>query len=418
MPAIKKGNAALRIDLAAPEGWTFAPGDTVIGDVVRCSSIVTSNADLKVYLRGRIQTTRTNLSNGNRYAADTKHTAYAQNVASEQILLSKRYPVFEGPLHIPDGGDPVSWSFTTEITPDPPRTIYGNIDIFYGYLPGSTLPGSSGSVALIEYFLEAELRYCEEGQSGEKITTALEPITLRHRPLHEFHEFGIAQQIIERKVRSHHLLPEYRPSALTMKQKAQQIFGSSKVPEVHFQVEVFLPNTIQLDNPSFLPMNLIVLQKKRTSNEIRNVGRKAWINSIKLSLDTFTIVKNHGASLEAGFSQPTNSATSFPAKFVGTSSVAQDLHLEKAIQDANIFPLELIVSDDPIDLGSMLQLILHSDGLSMRGMRLQKVLPITPSLDVYNIRYMNWLKVELSLTMANERFNLDTRIPVKILAAE
>ncbi|KAJ5608765.1 hypothetical protein N7528_009332 [Penicillium herquei] len=418
MPVIKKGNAALRIDLAAPEAWTFAPGDTVIGDVVRCSSIVTSNADLKVYLRGRIQTTRTSLSNGNRYAADTKHHTYQAAVASEQILLAKRYPVFEGPLNIPDGGDPVSWSFTTEITPDPPRTMYGNIDIFYDYLPGSTLPGSAGSVAWIEYYLEAELRYREEGHYGEKMITALQPITLRHRPLHEFQEFGIAHQIINRKVRSHHLLPEYRSSALTMKQKAQHKFGSSKVPELHFQVEVFLPNTIQLDNPSFLPLNLIVLQQNHTSNEIRDVQRKAWINSIKLSIDTFTIVKNHGASLEAGFSQATNSATSFPSKFVGSSSVSQDLYLEKAAQDTNLFPLELVVSDNPIDIGSILQLVLHSDGLSMRGTRLQQVLPITPSLDVYNIRYLNWLKMELSLTMANERFNLGIRIPVKILAAE
>lgn len=425
---LKKGSDALRIDLAAPEGWTFAPGDTVIGDVVRCSPVVTSNATLKVFLRGRIQTSRANASDGNRYSSDPKHLGQnaRQRVASEQILLAKEYPIFEGPLHIPDDGNPISWSFTTEITPDPPRTIYGNLDVSYDYLPGSTFSargfGQTSSAAWIEYYLEAELKYYERNHFGgpdrEKSHTAIYPITLRHQPLEEFQEFGIEQQVIKRKVRSHRLSPEARFSQLSMKQRAQQRFGSSKVPEFHFAVELYLPNTIQLDNTSVLPLSLVILQEDSTSDEIKNVPRKAWLNSVKLSIDTFTFVKHHGASLDAGYSRPTNSATAFPAKYVGNSALSQDLHLSNAIQEMDTFPLEVSVGSGPIDIGSILQLILHPDGLSMRGRRLQKVLPMIPSLDVYNLRYLNCLKVNLSLTVADEEFNLETSIPVKILAAE
>ncbi|KAJ5266614.1 hypothetical protein N7478_009422 [Penicillium angulare] len=429
MPVIKKGSDALRIDLAAPEDWTFASGDAVIGDVVRVSPIVTSNANLKVFLRGRIQTSRADVGEGNRHSAGNRHNynALSQRVASEQILLAKKYSIFDGPLHIADDGAPVSWSFTTEITPDPPRTMHGNFDVSYDYLPGSTpsVRGStpSSSTAWIEYYLEAELRYLERSQSGqtdiERKHTAIYPIVLRHRPLQEFDEFGIDQETFKRQIRGHRLLPEVGLSTnLSMKQRAQQRFGSSKVPEYHFQVEVYTPKIIQLNNPSILPLNMVIIQGDETSDEIKNVPRKAWITTVKLFLDTFIIVKQHGASLGAEYSKPTNSATSFPSKAAGNTSISQDLHLDSVIKELGAFPLEITVGEGTVDLGSLLQLVLYQDGLSMGGRRLQKVSTITPSLDVYNVRYLNWLRVEVSVTVADEKFVLNTRSPVKILAAD
>ncbi|KAJ5671432.1 hypothetical protein N7507_000559 [Penicillium longicatenatum] len=425
MPLVKVGNDALRIDLAAPEGWTFAPGDTVIGDVVRCSPIDTSNADLKVFLRGRIQTSRSSAGNSGSFSTDPAGVT-TQSVASEQVLLAKHYPIFQGPLQILEGGNPISWSFTTEITPDPPRRIYGKYDISYDYLPGTiSSVGRSGvatSTAWIDYYLEAELRYLQKSISGqrdvERKDTSIYPITLRHRPLQEFDEFGITQEIFKRKVRGHRLVPDLGLSNLSMKQRAQQRFGSSKVPELHFQVEVYLPSTIQLDNPAFLPLNLIIVQGNDTSKEIKTVQRTAWITSISISIETCTFVKYHGASLEADYNQPTNSARSIPAKSVGGHSSIQDLHLKDAVRRMDDFPWEVAMGEETVDVGSVLQMVLHSDGLSVAGRRLEKVHPITPSFDVYNLRIINWLKVDVSVTVAEETFMLSTRTPVTILATE
>ncbi|KAJ6095389.1 hypothetical protein N7486_006135 [Penicillium sp. IBT 16267x] len=425
MPLVKVGNDALRIDLAAPEGWTFAPGDTVIGDVVRCSPITTGNADLKVFLRGRIQTSRSGAGNSGSFSTDPAGAA-THSVASEQILLAKHYPVFQGPLQILEGGKPISWSFTTEITPDPPREIYGKYDISYNYLPGTmSSAGRSGpatSTAWIHYYLEAELRYLQKGDSGqsdiERIHSAIYPIILRHRPLQEFDEFGITQQIFKRKVRSHRLLPDVGLSNFTMKQRAQQRFGSSKVPEVFFQVEIYTPSTIQLDNPAILPLNLIIVQGDDTSKEIKTGQRTAWITSVSLFIETCTYVKYHGASLEADYNLPTNSACSIPAKSVGSHTGIQDLHLKDAVRRMDDFPWEVAIGEGTVDIGSVLQMVLHSDGLSVTGRRLEKVQPITPSFDVYNLRIINWLKVDLSVTVAEETFILSTRTPVTILAAE
>ncbi|KAJ5547744.1 hypothetical protein N7513_004978 [Penicillium frequentans] len=424
MPLVKVGNDALRIDLAAPEGWTFAPNDTVIGDVVRRSPIDTANADLKVFLRGRIQTSRSGAGTSGSFPTDPAG-AGTQSVASEQILLAKHYPIFQGPLQIPEGGNPVSWSFTTQITPDPPRRIFGKYDVSYDHLPGTiNTVGRSGlatSTAWIDYFLEAELRYLQKGDSGRDIErkhTAIYPITLRHQPLQEFDEFGITQQTFQRKVRSHRLLPDVGLSNLSMKQRAQQRFGSSKVPELVFQVEIYTPSTIQLDNPAFLPLNLIIAQGTDTSKEIKNVHRTAWITSISLSIETCTFVKYHGASLEADYNQPTNSARSIPAKSVGGHSSIQDLYLKDTVRRMDDFPWEVSMGEGTVDIGSVLQMILHTDGLSVAGRRLEKVQPITPSFDVYNLRIINWLKMDVSVTVAEETFILSTRTPVTILAAE
>lgn len=424
MPLIKVGNDALRIDLAAPEGWTFAPGDTVIGDVVRCSPIDTANADLKVFLRGRIQTSRSSAGTGSSLPTDPAG-AVTQSVASEQILLAKHYPIFQGPLQISEGGDPISWSFTTEIIPDPPRRIYGKYDVSYDYLPGTiNTVGRSGlatSTAWIDYYLEAELRYLQRSDSGRDIErkhTAIYPITLRHQPLQEFDEFGITHQIFQRKVRSHRLLPNVGLSNLSMKQRAQQRFGSSKVPELFFQVEIYTPSTIQLDNPAFLPLNLIISQGNDTSKEIQTVHRTAWVTSVSLSIETCTFVKYHGASLEADYNKPSNSARSTPAKSVGGHSIIQDLHLKDAVRRMDNFPWEVAMGEGTVDIGSVLQMVLHSDGLSVAGRRLEKVQPVTPSFDVYNLRIINWLKADVSVMVAEETFILSTRTPVTILAAE
>ncbi|KAJ5784647.1 uncharacterized protein N7503_009859 [Penicillium pulvis] len=424
MPLVKVGNDALRIDLAAPEGWTFAPGDTVIGDVVRRSPIDTANADLKVFLRGRIQTSKSGAGTSGSLPTDPAG-AGTQSVASEQILLAKHYPIFQGPLQISEGENPVSWSFTTEITPDPPRRIFGKYDVSYDYLPGTintiSRSGLATSTAWIDYFLEAELRYLQKGDSGRDIErkhTAIYPITLRHQPLQEFDEFGITQQTFQRKVRSHRLLPDVGHSNLSMKQRAQQRFGSSKVPELFFQMEIYTPSTIQLDNPAFLPLNLIIVQGTETSKEIKNVHRTAWITSMSLSIETCTFVKYHGASLEAGYNQPSNSARSIPAKSVGGHSSIQDLHLKDAVRRMDDFPWEIAMGEGTVDIGSVLQMVLHTDGLSIAGRRLEKVQPITPSFDVYNLRIINWLKMDVSVTVADETCILSTRTPVTILAAE
>lgn len=46
----------LSVSLAAPPNWTFAPGDTIIGNIVRKTHLVSPDASLKLSLKGHTAT--------------------------------------------------------------------------------------------------------------------------------------------------------------------------------------------------------------------------------------------------------------------------------------------------------------------------------------------------------------------------
>jgi hypothetical protein len=98
------GNYYLKFDLAAPEGWTYAPGDTIIGNLVRKTPIVTPEAVITLSFTGRMKVKIV------KSAGNSRHVS-----RDSWQLLNVESVIFKGPLHLAtEDGDlfaksPLTW---------------------------------------------------------------------------------------------------------------------------------------------------------------------------------------------------------------------------------------------------------------------------------------------------------------------
>lgn len=58
----------LKFDVAAPAGWSYVAGDTVIGNLIRHTPIVAPEATIILTLIGRVKTKITKRSNNSTHA--------------------------------------------------------------------------------------------------------------------------------------------------------------------------------------------------------------------------------------------------------------------------------------------------------------------------------------------------------------
>ncbi|ODM15649.1 hypothetical protein SI65_08883 [Aspergillus cristatus] len=416
MPRTKEtGNADLQIDLAYP-GWTFAPGDTVIGTVLRRSHIVAPKATVKLSLVGHVRTKIT--PNGSSSRGYYRGHWYLFSTTTTQVL-------FEGPLHVPkdnySGKDETSWSFSLPIPMKPANSALGGYYMEEGFLSQDkfglaqhTLPGTfitsnndwnHSSEGYVEYYLEARLQYHRGG--GYKLDRATVPIIMRPQPPIVLPDCDLQQRKIDKIFQSQRLLPGMGRADLTFRQKTQRLLGSSKVPRAHYSVQVGLPRVIQLDNPSPIPLTLnIVLPTSSTG--FQNVGLKVRLNWVKASIKSTTTLL-----APRDFSRITKR---------DAHSVNHNLNLERAFRDLEA-PIEYSIDkahdNGPVNIGSMLQLTLRSNGLKAGNRRLASVpYPyIQPDLVTYNIRHSHRLEMEVSLSIAGERHTIPVSGDVMILAA-
>src|SRR5699024_4833348 len=103
-------------------------------------------------------------------------------------------------------------------------------------------------------------------------------------------------------------------------------------------------------------------------------------------------------------------------------SVNHHLNLERAFRDLEVpieFSIDKTRDNGPVNIGSMFQLVLCSNGLKAGNRRLASVsYPyIQPDLVTYNIRHSHRLEMEVSLTIAGERHTVPVSGDVMILAA-
>lgn len=156
----------LKINVAAPPNWTFAPGDTIIGTVVRQTPIVSPNATIRLALKGSTETRKEESTGGN----DSRWTL----VLKWDLLDSQPEELFRGPLHLADGSEEcLAYPFEMKVPLGPSLTQITRHENEKNHLPMDhesgakhTIPGiffssnegasASGS---IRYNLEAELQY-------------------------------------------------------------------------------------------------------------------------------------------------------------------------------------------------------------------------------------------------------------------
>ncbi|EYE92936.1 uncharacterized protein EURHEDRAFT_414885 [Aspergillus ruber CBS 135680] len=418
-------NADLQIDLASPPGWTFAPGDTVIGTVLRHSHIVAPKATVTLSLVGHVRTKIT--PNGSSSRGYYRGHWYLFSTTTTQVL-------FEGPLHAPKDSSSsssskseTSWSFSLPIPTKPADSALGGHYNEEGFLPQDkygiahhTLPGTfvtsnndwnHSSEGYVEYYLEAQLQYHQWGMY--RFGRATVPIIMRPQAPVVFPDCDLQRHTVDQGSLGQWLLPGKGCTDRKFMQKTQRLLGSSRVPRAHYSVEIGLPRIIQLDNTSSIPLTLnIVLppqQGMTNSTDMHNVGLKIRLNWIKMSIkSTTTLLAPRDARKLLTKSD--------------SHSVLHNLNLERAFRDLDV-PIEFFIdktrNNGPVNIGSMFQLVLRSNGLKAKNRRLASVpYPyIQPDLITYNIRHSHRLVMEVSLTIAGERHTVPVSGDVMILAA-
>lgn len=93
----RTGSDALTFDVAEPPNWSYAPGDTIIGNLVRKEEIVSPDATVKLGLVGRAVTEITEPSDRR---ITRQYTGACSYLGVEQDV------VFKGPLHLPESVQP------------------------------------------------------------------------------------------------------------------------------------------------------------------------------------------------------------------------------------------------------------------------------------------------------------------------
>ena len=416
MPVLQLGNDDLKVDIAAPQDWTFVAGDAVIGTVVRRSPIVTPEATLNVELKGEL---KVNVATAQVNKLQYSHSIQGHSCTiDKQLWTSKPQELVHGPLHIADASDPQaqSWPFELQLplsfeTPSwyrPTRsrgsTLPNYQDIIRGPLPGSFSCFGDASTCWIEYYLKAELQYSYGGK--QKICTSTYPVILRPLTGRVFEGFGSHQTDLHKTLHSHHLLPEKQStnSSRSLKQVTRELIGSSKVPQFAYKLEVVLPTTIQLSNPEYIPLKFRLFKLPKTSDSIKDNPPKIWLTSAKLSLTSQTYVYDELYCYQVESAREPRCCTSF----------SDDLGLEKSFGTSMEMPLE---DNSELDIGNQLQLVLHSNGLKAGTKHLKmlaKTRPISPNFYAHYIRHCNKLNMEFTTTVAGhtERMACGTAITI------
>ncbi|PLB52468.1 hypothetical protein P170DRAFT_423340 [Aspergillus steynii IBT 23096] len=411
MPTTLKANdVGINLEIAAPPGWTFAAGDTIIGNVVRRQPIVAPEAIVRLALVGRVKTKIT-IKRGN-----NNRSVYR---GRWDLLGETEQTIFRGPVHLPpESAESLTWPFEVPIPTSPaPSVLLGHCSeesflplnkesVAYQPLPGTFFSSRTGwntvSEGFVEYYLQAELRYNRGGSWDIRNATC--PITLRQPSQPPLLDNDLGYRHVPMSAKSQRLIPGMEDADLSFKQKTQKLFGSSKVPEFHFMLDVTFPRRVQFDNPSPIPFIIgIRPDEVRTTDSIQDVVQTIQLNWLRLKIKTNTVV------LAPGNFDPTHPHT---------DSQPEDYHLglERLFRRLE-HPITFTTGkgNEPVNIGEMFQLVLRTDGLYTRGARLAPVPRIQPDFVTYNIRRSNALSWEISLTVAGEDLTFKGSSELEIL---
>ena len=416
-------SAELNIELAVPPGWSFAPGDTIVGNVVRRSHLVTPHASLKLSLCGQTKSKTMDQYQDNHHDYKAKWTMF--DAQWDQL--------FRGPLHVPGTDrreDDWTVPFSVEIPTRPSERLVKRHVQAESYLPLDrdsvalqTLPGTFASHAdglyafpygSIEYLLEAVLTY---GYGGSTITKrATRRIVLCHtsiEPPLTFYDFQ--RQTNTFTVQSQRLIPGMQDARLSFGQKTQKFFESSKVPKFSCAVDIEVPKKVQLDSELVIPFTIrITSLPNRTSESIRDTLQTIQIHSIKLTLKAITDVRAPGEwssnHVHSDAVTKTNQSISLLDPPNTPVVVSVPVKGDKGGKDD--------CGSESIDIGSLLELCLRSDGLHKGSPPFLRTRArfVYPDFVSYLIKHANRLYWDVSLSIAGESKKISSNGPFKVLS--
>lgn len=302
-PAILKAGPDLTIQIDNPSK-TFHPGSVVTGRVIRRQHAVSPMATVEIRLLGRAKVklgkTRSN--------GQTTYTTYYRGRFNffDGSTMSQLH---NGPLHIAQGGPGETWPFAIQVplNPSPGALLAGHNDPKSSFLPlrpnsiaSSPLPGSfvasgrslrqsTSFKCYVEYHLEAVL--LQQSSHGSSSTATL-PLTIQPQPAPApLASLDIQRQARNSSVSTYRLVPGMEDAHLSFKQKTNSFFHSSKVPGLHFKINIHTPGIIQLDHPLPVPFRISLVPNRQNSSDVLyDAPQTAVVTSLELILKAHTHV--------------------------------------------------------------------------------------------------------------------------------
>jgi hypothetical protein len=389
---------------------TYRPGDTIIGSVIRRVHTISPRGWVTIKLYGRAKSKKTvRRNNPSTNTIQTRHYRGRFNFFAPNETCQK---LFDGIIHIPPNSGPQAWPFSLTIpTRASPRSVIsGNMQrdsyqpLNEGAIAASSLPSSFMFVdegwrtsfhGFVEYYLEAE--FWQENKSSPTIATL--PLAIRAPSIpYPLVDFDMKSRTFPSCIKTQRLIPGMEDAELSFRQMAQKFFGSSKVPQFSFSVQVECPAVIQLENPNPIPFKIrVISDRQRTSDIVTDFPKSMALGALKIELKAVTSViceREHTADGIEMFN------------IVDTGTLVNPISVPSG------------TAAEALDLGAILELYLHSDHLNVRGKRSRQFRSlIYPNFITYNIKRTHQLKWEFRLSVVGESIKISGEQPVSVLAA-
>ncbi|RYP50910.1 hypothetical protein DL768_003670 [Monosporascus sp. mg162] len=391
---------------------SYRAGDTISGRVSRTAPLVASHARLAIQLCGR---TKSKMVVSRGQAGTSTYRGRFNLFNSER---NKR-DLFEGPIHIEADGGNQDWGFTLTVPsgPDPSAVVAGN-DQKFSYLPlghhdiqTHPLPPvfytsgffiSTTYHCFVEYFLEAKLHISAAG-GDEQVQRAVVPLSILPLSTPDIlTEFPLTKQSFLCRISTYRFTHGEEAGGLSLGQKTREFFGSSKVPQFTFSLQVEHPVVLQVENSINIPFRLLVLPDyDQTSEAIRDSPHTVTLTSMTFEIKVSTKLICRG--------------TLSPHTADQTRKVGADL---KSAIDQRHEPIVLPSGDkaEPLDVGDLLQLNLTS--LISRGVRAllkRQTARLYPSFTTYNIKNAHKLRWTLTVMAAGVTTEVSSEADLTLL---
>ena len=390
---------------------TYYAGDIISGRVVRSAPLVSSQARINVRLNGR---TKSKITVQRGQAGTSVYRGRFNLFNSEQ----NQKQLEDGPIHIEADGNSQGWPFTLTVPSeaDPASVVYKNQQKF-SYLPlgqrditSHPLPPTfftrgvfinTGYQCFVEYFLEAELS-TEAAGGAKKADRATLPISVMTHPASDpARDSGLVRRSFLCRISTYRFTHGEASGSLSLGQRTREFFGSAKVPQLVFSMQVEHPTAVRVDDDNPIPFRLLVLPERlQTAESIRDAPPEIVLSGMSLEIRARTdmmcasIVHPHTANQTRKFG----------------------LDLKSAIERRGE-PIVIPTGEkaQPLDVGEMLDLrITEAVPLGMRPFSRRKG-RLYPSFTTYNIKHVHKLRWTLTVSAAGETTEVSTEVDMTLL---
>lgn len=390
---------------------TYYAGDTISGRVVRMAPLVSSQACLTVRLNGRTKS-KMMVSRGQAGTSVYRGRFSLFNSERNKKLL------VDGPIHIEADGRGQEWPFTITVpsAPDPASVVFENKQKF-SYLPlgqrditAHPLPPvfftkgvfiNTTYQCFVEYFLEAEL-CVEAAGSAKKPDRATLPISVLAQPTADpTTDTQLVRRSFLCRISTYRFTQPEGSGSLSLGQRTRELFGSAKVPQLVFSLQVEHPTTMQVDDANIIPFRILILPEPfQTSEAIRDTPHEVILTGMSFEIRARTDMMCAG--------------TLSPHTSNQTRKFGFDL---KSLIEGRGGPIVIPAGEkaEPLDIANLLCLRIADAARLGRGPFSDRKGRLYPSFATYNIKHTHKLRWSLTVSAAGESTHVSDEIDITLL---